>query len=305
MDIFGLEELTYAEEEAMWWHSNSEDGSDDSSSVGYQWSTELACSMGGSDISEEGPLEQHWLTCSNNPDPTLPCMVDIGPKLESGVKVEACPDSGCTMSLISEDFAKKIGVRILRTPKKLYGATGANIQIGGQGIIFVKVEGVSVKRLRVLVMKKDADDLIISYHDLITLRVLATNFPNQVTNKQAPSLPHPNGNTSEVPLLTCRVRSGSAIDVSVDAVPDTGCTGHTAISEDFARRCGINVYPTSFESMDSIVSGRAWISIKIKDQLKINRTVMVSNITDDMLLCWSDLIDLGVLPGNFPSPAPE
>ena len=237
--------------------------------------------------------------------PRLPCLVGFGPSLESGVQVKACPDSGCTVSLISEDFAKKIGVQILLTSIKLYGSTGASIELVGEAIIYVKVEKVSVKRLRVLVVKKGDEPLTISYRDLITLRVLAANFPNQVMDKKAPLLPHPNGDTNTTPLLICRVRAGSTIDVTVEAVPDTGCTGLTRISEDFARKCGINVYPTSFESMHSKVSGQAWISVKIKHQLKINRLVTVSNITDDMLLCWRDLISLGVLAHDFPRPAPE
>ena len=237
--------------------------------------------------------------------PSLSCLVSFSPTLEPGVEVEACPDSGCTMSVISEDFSKKIGVQILQTPIILIVSTGARIKPVGQAIVFVKVERVSVKRLKVLVVKSDADDLIISYRDLITLRVLAPNFPNQVTDKEAPLLPHPNGNISEAPFLTCRVRAGSKIDITVEAVPDSGCTGSSRISKHFANKCGIRVYPTSFESMHSKVSGQAWISIKIKDKLKINRLVMVCNITDDMLLCWRDLIDLGVLAHDFPRPAPE
>ena len=103
--------------------------------------------------------------------PHLPCLVSVSPTLESGKKVKACPDSGCTMSLISKNLARKIGVRILRTRIKLYGSTGASIKLAGQAIIFVKVKRVPVKRLTVLVVKKVSDDLTISYRDLITLRV--------------------------------------------------------------------------------------------------------------------------------------
>ena len=152
---------------------------------------------------------------------------------------------------------------------------------------------------------KNTDDLTISYRDLITLRVLAANFPNKVTDKEAPLMQHPNSDCNEAPYLNCRVQAGTTIDVSCKAVPDSGCTGLTRISKHFVKQCGIKVYPTSFKSIHSKVSGQAWISIKIKNQIKINRLVLVANITDDMLLSWRDLIDLGVLPHDFPSPAPE
>ena len=97
----------------------------------------------------------------------------------------------------------------------------------------------------------------------------------------------------------------------VDAVPDSGCSGRTNISRDFARRAGICVLPSHYpmraaSNTDMEVSGMALISICVKGQDKmIHRQVSVTNITDDMLLSWPDLISLGVLPGNFPRPAPE
>ena len=59
-------------------------------------------------------------------------------------------------------------------------------------------------------------------------------------------------------------------------------------------------------SSGSKVSGQALISVKIKDQpTEIQRKVVVANITEDMLLSWSDLISLGVLAPDFPTPTPE
>ena len=82
--------------------------------------------------------------------------------------------------------------------------------------------------------------------------------------------------------------------------------GITCISKDFAIRCGIKVSPTSIVSSGSKVSGQALISVKIKDQpTEIQRKVVVANITEDMLLSWSDLISLGVLAPDFPTPTPE
>ena len=243
----------------------------------------------------------------------LNCIVGQSLSLESGMYVEALPDSGCDMSTISEYMAMQIGVRVLRTEKKLFGATGAEIALAGQAIIFVKVPGVSTKRLKVLVETDANDALTIAYQDLITLRVLAPNFPNQVTNPEAPLLPHPYNNPKTTPLLTCIVykKKHEKSPCLVDAVPDSGCSGRTNISRDFARRAGICVLPSHYpmraaSNTDMEVSGMALISICVKGQDKmIHRQVSVTNITDDMLLSWPDLISLGVLPGNFPRPAPE
>ena len=253
--------------------------------------------------------------------PRLPCLVGLNSKLESGVPVAAYPDSGTSMSLISEDFAKKVGVRILRTSYMLYSPTDASIELLGAATIFVKVEGVSAKRLKVLVLKttddSEDDELLIGYRDLITLRVLAANFPNQVKNKEAPLLPHPYGNTKKTPYLTCSVSGKGTygigtIEVTVKAIPDTGCSGFSSISENFAKKSGIEVLKTSFQYKQTKVLGLAWICIEIEDKIedqiykkRINKKVMVDNGIDDMLLCWKDLIDLGVLAKDFPKPASE
>ena len=39
--------------------------------------------------------------CGNTP--RLPCLVDLGPTLESAVQVEAFPDGGTSCSIISDD----------------------------------------------------------------------------------------------------------------------------------------------------------------------------------------------------------
>ena len=241
--------------------------------------------------------------CGNTP--RLPCLVDLGPTLESAVQVEALPDSGTSGSIISEDFARKIGVRILQTSTKMRGPTGAVEKFAGQAIIFVKVQKVTVKKLSVLVHTNTQIELLIGYQDLITLRVLAANFPNQVTSKDARRKP---------PLLTCNLKFPAKDQTvknrwafaTVEALPDSGCSGITCISKDFAIRCGIKVSPTSIVSSGSKVSGQALISVKIKDQpTEIQRKVVVANITEDMLLSWSDLISLGVLAPDFPTPTPE
>ena len=66
-------------------------------------------------------------------------------------------------------------------------------------------------------------------------------------------------------------------------------------------------FSTSGETVK--VSGETQISIKIMDEPKeIPTKVFVANITDDMLLSWTDLIGLGVLKNcyqGFPNPTPE
>lgn len=240
----------------------------------------------------------------------LSCTISTNPLLKSGMKVEALPDTGCDISTISEDLARNIGVRILQTRIKLYGATGTKVAVVGRAVIFVKVDGVSVKRLRVLVEKAPNEAFTISYRDLITLKVIASNFPNQVTSPNAPLLPHPYNNPRTTPLLHCTV-TVKKTEVDVYAVPDSGCCGGTIISCDFVKRAGIPISPTTSmrraaSNTDIVVAGKASISLKIKGQSKvICRNVLVTNITDDILLGWNDLISLGVLKSNFPTPTPE
>ena len=54
----------------------------------------------------------------------LNCIVGQSPSLESGMYVEALPDSGCDMSTISEYMAMQIGVRVLRTQKNFLEQQG-------------------------------------------------------------------------------------------------------------------------------------------------------------------------------------
>ena len=257
----------------------------------------------------------------NNTYPAiLHCVVASNLTLESGIHVTAIPDSGCDITTISEDITKKIGVRVLRTQTQLLDATGARIELAGQSVIYVKVAGVSTKRLKVVVEKNQYNHLTISYRDLITLRVLAPNFPNQVNDLEAPLLPHPNGNPSTTPLLPCTVYMKKRIihqgkimyKCHVNAVPDSGCSGGTFISKSFACRTNIDYVWEGTQqwvannTIDKIL-GYAFITIEVDGiaKMPIHRKVAVVNICDDMLLSWGDLIALGVLPDDFPNPAPE
>ena len=188
---------------------------------------------------------------SDDDAPILPCIVSANPGLKSGILVNALPDSGCDISTVTKSTAMKIGASITSTPAKLYDATGAKLKVMGQAIIFTKVDKVTVKKLRVLVEEKASHDFTICYQDLITLRVLASNFPNQVTQKKAPFLHHPFGNIRTTPLLSCRVRAGFTVDVIVKAVPDTGCNNVSVISKDLASMCKILIFPTTLRLMAS------------------------------------------------------
>ena len=115
-------------EDGRW---DSEDESDDSSSVSEDESDN------SSSVSEDESYQ--W-----GVTPSLPCLVDRLPNLESCVYVEAFPDSGTTMSTISEDFARKIGVRPVGTIQKLFGLSGAEVEIVGETIIFVMLFLISI-----------------------------------------------------------------------------------------------------------------------------------------------------------------
>ena len=243
----------------------------------------------------------------------LPCMIANSRDARYGVKVNALPDSGCDLSTVTEDLASAIGARVLRTPETLYGATGESVEVSGKAVIYVRVKGVSVKRLVVLVETHANCEVTFGYRDLIQLRVLAPNFPNLFTDPTAPLLPHPYGNSLTTPLLACTVYfenvCGTVQQIELEVVPDTGCSGSTIVSCSFASRTRImfsktNIQMRAASDTKMIVYGEAYVSISVKETT-IHTKVVITDTIDDMLLCWRDLISLGVLPESFPMPTPE
>ena len=112
-----------------------------------------------------------------NDTPLLPCMVGNRASRQS-INVAATPDSGCTKGIARSSIVKQCGATIVPTSAKLEAANGADMRVLGKATLFIKVNRVSVKRISVLVSDDIGnDDMLLSWQDLIALRVLPENFP--------------------------------------------------------------------------------------------------------------------------------
>ena len=261
------------------------------------------------------PKEPHHYENIDCKPAVLLCYVANSPTAKYGLKINALPDSGCEISTISFDIAEHLNVHVLRTPKRAFSASGEEVALCGQSTVYVRVQGVGVKKLKVLVEQGTREEFTIGYMDLITLRVLAPNFPNKL-DATAPLLQHPLDNLKTTPLLQCNLHYYEGEHhrvITVAAVPDTGCSGKTVLSTSFARKIGIHLKPTTLRMKGAgghkfKASGEANCALTVAGTPRhkiIYRRVVVLDITDSVLLSWYDLIHLGVLNKNFPSPTPE
>ena len=114
---------------------------------------------------------------SSDDTPPLPCKVG-GKAGRQSLEVASTPDSGCTKSIATSKVVRQSGATIRPTSAKLEAANGVEMKVLGKAVLYVKVPGVSVKRITVLVSDDIGnDDMLLSWRDLITLRVLRENFP--------------------------------------------------------------------------------------------------------------------------------
>ena len=110
--------------------------------------------------------------------PMLPCNIGKSASRQT-VSVSATPDSGCTMGVARSSIVKQCGAAINPTSATLEAANGAPMRVQGEATLFVKVNKVSVKQIDVLVSDDiGSDELLLSWQNLITLRVLRPDFPS-------------------------------------------------------------------------------------------------------------------------------
>merc|ERR1712004_607546 len=127
--------------------------------------------------------------------PMLPCNIGKCASRQS-VSVSATPDSGCTMGVARSSIVKQCGAAINPTSATLEAANGASMRVQGQATLFVKVSRVSVKKIDVLVSDDiGSDELLLSWQDLITLRVLRPDFPSPMPEEETVRCNKVNGST--------------------------------------------------------------------------------------------------------------
>ena len=116
--------------------------------------------------------------------PLLPCNIGKSASRQS-VSVSATPDSGCTMGVARSSIVRQCGAAITPTSATLEAANGASMRVQGQTTLYVKVSRVSVKKIDVLVSDDiGSDELLLSWQDLITLRVLRPDFPSPLPEEE-------------------------------------------------------------------------------------------------------------------------
>ena len=92
--------------------------------------------------------------------------------------MSATPDTGCTRTIIKASKAKEMGLKVKRGEKiSLIAANGERMAVKGTAIIEAEGNG-SKATLDAIVSDEIQDDMLISYGDLIALKVIPRDFPN-------------------------------------------------------------------------------------------------------------------------------
>ena len=116
--------------------------------------------------------------------PLLQCTVGKCASRQA-VSVAATPDSGCTMGVARSSIVRQCGASITPTSATLEAANGASMKVLGKTTLYIKVDRVSVKKVDVLVSDDiGSDDLLLSWQNLITLRVLSADFPSPMPESE-------------------------------------------------------------------------------------------------------------------------
>ena len=89
------------------------------------------------------------------------------------------------MGVARSSIVRQCGAPISPTSATLEAANGASMRVLGQTTLYVKVSRVSVKKIDVLVSDDiGSDELLLSWQDLITLRVLRPDFPSPMPEEE-------------------------------------------------------------------------------------------------------------------------
>ena len=90
------------------------------------------------------------------------------------------PDTGCTQTIIKTTAAQKRGIRFQSgDPTILLTASGQRMRVDGAGRISVEANGISAD-INALVSDAIQDEMLLSYTDLIALKIIPGGFPNTV-----------------------------------------------------------------------------------------------------------------------------
>jgi transposase InsO family protein len=111
--------------------------------------------------------------------PTPKLSLTLKPASNPDVKFQvlAIPDTGCTQTLISTRLIQKYKLPLKQSHTKIFSAAGKAMDCSGSIKFYIGKHSVTA-----LASSDMTDDMLLSWHDLQTLGVLANNFPT-VTRK--------------------------------------------------------------------------------------------------------------------------
>ena len=128
------------------------------------------------------------VVCSAAPNKSLPTptvglfVSGLGPSMRNASAITSVPDTGCTMSCIKLQLAKKLRLSLRKTEISLTGANGASLAVEGEVDIYCKVKGGHVKKITCLVSSDLKDNILISWHNQKDLQILSPEWPELPKN---------------------------------------------------------------------------------------------------------------------------
>ena len=94
-------------------------------------------------------------------------------------RIKACPDSGCRTTIVGDDIAKAIAIKLEPAHVKIKAANHSAMSTTGSGIMTITFEGQRIKT-RVIISPSIRGRLLVGRRDLISLGVVSPNFPSRM-----------------------------------------------------------------------------------------------------------------------------
>ena len=121
----------------------------------------------------------HSLYSTHQTNPPQQCCYDSLPKSSHN---SCLPDTGCSQTLISADYAKQLKLQINNNNNiQLFSANGGQMQVLGSSRVIMHTISRSIKT-EALVTTNLAHPVLLSWHDLIRLNVIDEHFPQTVNS---------------------------------------------------------------------------------------------------------------------------
>ncbi len=131
---------------------------------------------------------------SNLPTPQVPLTIFCrygsdrsGPTTPSTIR--AMPDTGATRSIISARVARRLGLYLWKSSALINTASGQPMHCNSKVLLQASVGDHEPVSIKALVSRDLTEEMLISWHDLVTLGILPANFPEVGASIRAVSSP--------------------------------------------------------------------------------------------------------------------